>query len=81
MESKIKRVVEEYGVESDNVIDLINKTDKRRANYYNYYTWMKWGLAENYHLALRTDCVGIDGAVATLAQFIEAQNALTDEND
>ena len=75
MESKIRRVVEDYGVESDNVVELINKTDKRRANYYNYYTGMKWGRAENYHLALRTDCIGIDGAVETLIRFIEAKNA------
>ena len=75
MESKVRRVVEDYGVESDNVVELINKTDKRRANYYNYYTGMKWGQAENYHLALRTDCIGIDGAVETLIRFIEAKNA------
>ena len=75
MESKIRRVVEDYGVESDNVVELINKTDKRRANYYNYYTGMKWGRAENYHLALRTDCIGIDGAVETLIRFIESKNA------
>ena len=75
MESKVRRVVEDYGVESDNVVELINKTDKRRANYYNYYTGMKWGRAENYHLALRTDCLGIDGAVDTLVHFIEARNA------
>ena len=78
MESKVKRLIEEYGVESDDVVDLINKTDKRRANYYNYYTGMKWGRAENYHLALRTDCVGIEGAVETLIQFVEAKNALED---
>ena len=75
MESKVRRVVEDYGVESDNVVELINKTDKRRANYYNYYTGMKWGRAENYHLALRTDYIGIDGAVETLIRFIEAKNA------
>ena len=36
---------------------------------------MKWGRAENYHLALRTDYIGIDGAVETLIRFIEAKNA------
>ena len=72
MESKIRRVVEEYHVESDNIVDLINKTDKKRATYYNYYTGMKWGRAENYHLSLRTDCVGIDGAVETIIRFVES---------
>ena len=75
---QLKSIEQTYGVESDDVVDLINKTDKRRANYYNYYTGMKWGRAENYHLALRTDCVGIEGAVETLIQFVEAKNALED---
>ena len=75
MASKVRRVTEDYGVTDDNVVDLINKTDKRRANYYNYYTGMKWGRAENYHLALRSDAVGIDGAVETIIRFIEAKNA------
>lgn len=75
MASKVRRVTEDYGVTDDNVVDLINKTDKRRANYYNYYTGMKWGRAENYHLALRSDAVGIDGAVETIIRFVEAKNA------
>ena len=75
MASKVRRVTEDYGVTDDNVVDLINKTDKRRANYYNYYTGTKWGRAENYHLALRSDAVGIDGAVETIIRFVEAKNA------
>lgn len=31
---------------------LIEKEDKRRASYYNYYTEYRWGAAEHYDLCL-----------------------------
>ena len=34
---------------------IVLKTDKRRANYYNYYTGKKWGKLENYDISLATD--------------------------
>ena len=70
MESKIRRVVEDYGVESDNVVELINKTDKRRANYYNYYTGQKWGRLENFDLTVDSSKLGIDGTAEFIAQFV-----------
>ena len=75
MDVRIARVAKRQNLTPEKARQLILKTDKRRANYYNYYTGMKWGRAENYHLALRTDCIGIDGAVETLIRFIEAKNA------
>ncbi len=30
------------------------KTDKRRASYYNYYTQLKWGDLKNFDLALNS---------------------------
>ena len=70
MESKVRRVVEDYGVESDNVVELINKTDKRRANYYNYYTGQKWGRLENFDLTVDSSKLGIDGTAEFIAQFV-----------
>ena len=75
MDVRIQRVAKRQNITPEKARSLIIKTDKRRANYYNYYTGMKWGRAENYHLALRTDYIGIDGAVETLIRFIEAKNA------
>ena len=43
--------------------DMVVKTDKRRANYYNYYTGKKWGKIENYDLVINSSRTGIDGAV------------------
>ena len=65
LEVRIKRVTEEYGVkgDDDDVEDIVVKTDKRRANYYNYISGKKWSAAENYHLALDSERLGIAGCV------------------
>ena len=52
--------------------DLIVKTDKRRANYYNYYTGGKWSKIENYDLVVATDKIGIDGAVKMIKMYMTA---------
>lgn len=48
------------------VIDAINKTDKRRSSYYNFYTGNKWGKFDNYDIAINSSTLGIDGAVAVI---------------
>ena len=56
--------------------DEIDKTDRNRAAYYNYYTQNRWGDAHNYDLALnaalgREACVKmiLDAAAAKDAQL------------
>lgn len=74
MENKIRRAVEEYDLPKEGIVEYITKTDKKRATYYNYYTGLKWGRAENYHLTLRTDTVGLDAAVETIKAFVNAHH-------
>ena len=51
--------------------DLIQKTDKKRASYYNYYSSKKWGEAKSYDLCIDSGLVGIDGAIDIILKFIE----------
>jgi len=77
MPQKRRRILERYDIEKNKVEDFIRKTDKRRANYYNYYTDMKWGEAKNYDLCINSSKTGIDGAVELMEAFIrisEGQN-------
>lgn len=55
-------------IKSSQIIDVINKTDKRRASYYNFYTGSKWGRYDNYDMAINSSTLGIDGT----AQLIYA---------
>ena len=43
--------------------------DKRRAAYHRFYTNMKWGHAQNYHICLDSGKLGIDTCVAILKQL------------
>ena len=42
--------------------------DKRRATYHRFYTNMKWGRAQNYHLTLDSGVPGIDKCVELIAE-------------
>lgn len=53
--------------------DMVIKTDKRRANYYNYYTGQKWGKIENYDLVINSSKCGIDGAVKVIKAMLDAE--------
>ncbi len=71
--SKKKRILERYDIEKDKAFDFIKKTDKNRANYYNYYSDMKWGEASNYDLCINSSILGIDETVKFLKSFVEAK--------
>lgn len=71
IDSRIKRVIEEYGVSPEKVEEVIKKTDKKRESYYNFYTGKKWGLMENYDITINSSFSGIDGAVRVIADLVK----------
>lgn len=71
MKDRMERAVKEYGVAAEKAEDVIRKTDKKRANFYNYYSGQKWGEAKNYHLSLNSSLLGIKGSVSALAAVLE----------
>lgn len=66
-----RRAVKLYHMPEGKAEEEILKIDKRRANYYNYHASEKWGRAENYHLSIKSDYVGIDNAVKCILSFLE----------
>lgn len=49
------------------VIDAINKTDRRRGSYYNFYTGNKWGKFVHYDLIVNSSTLGIEGSAHMIA--------------
>lgn len=70
-EDRSKRLMDRYKLEEKDAVDLMNKTDKKRASYYNYYSSKKWGHAESYDLCINSSCLGIDGTVKLIIQAVE----------
>ena len=66
---RIKRVAHDLGVSESKAKDMVNRTDKERASYYNFYTNKKWGDSRSYDLSLNSEKLGIDGCVDMLIRY------------
>ncbi len=66
--NKIKNA-EKYSREE--MEDLLEKSDNRRASYYNYFTYKKWGAASSYDLCLNSSLIGIEGCVNIIKGIIK----------
>lgn len=71
MDMKIERIKKLYDLSDSKAAELIQKTDKRRASYYNYYSNKKWGEAKSYDLCIDSSELGIDGAIELIMKYIE----------
>ena len=66
------RVAERHPeLKSGQIIDVINKTDKRRSSYYNFYTGNKWGKYDNYDIAINSSTLGIEGTAKLICACAE----------
>lgn len=50
---------------------MIKKSDRQRANYYNFYADSDWGAADTYDLAINSGKLGIEKSVDVLAAMCE----------
>lgn len=78
LEHRQERVKERHPeIKSSQIIDIINKTDRRRSSYYNFYTGNKWGKYDNYDIAINSSTLGVEGTAHMIAgcarQLIEQE--------
>lgn len=69
LEKRAKRIVEQYGEQTDSPQKRLKDKDKRRASYYQFYTDMKWGDVRNYHIALNSGVLGFEKCVEILCNL------------
>lgn len=74
-EARIARVMERHNVPRDEAEDMIRKNDKRRVNYYNFYTGRKWGKFDNYHMSVDSTLLGVDGTAKMIADIVKIYQA------
>ncbi len=70
-EAKVKRVMDRFNITEGKALEMINKKDKQRQSYYNYYSSKKWGMADTYDLCINSSVLGIDGTVKLITQYVE----------
>lgn len=67
---RVHRAIHSYHQDAHGAEAMVIKTDKRRANYYNYFTGGKWGKAENYDLILNTSRMDLDKIVEVIKTYV-----------
>lgn len=61
MDKRISRICERLNVDNARAEEIINKTDKQRASYYNHYTAKKWGYINSYDVCVNSSLLGVVG--------------------
>ena len=69
MEKRAQRIVQEYGEREESPEQRLRDKDKRRAAYHRFYTDMKWGHSQNYHICLDSGTLGIDKCAELIVQL------------
>ena len=52
------------------IIKKIEKTDKERADYYEYYTGRKWNDASNYDMCLNTQSMTYETCIEMVKAYL-----------
>ncbi len=71
LKSRISRIMEKEGLNAASAESRIIKTDKKRANYYNFYTNREWGDLNNYELCIDSTVLGKEKTAEFIFEFIK----------
>ena len=80
LQSRIRRIARLYDLTDAKAKDVIVKTDKKRASYYNYYTNKKWSDAESYELCLTSSELGIEGTAQAIIDYVNLKEKIGKES-
>lgn len=73
LDNRKERIEHIYKEADEKALSKIEKTDKKRASYYKYYTGQNFGEAKNYDICLNSSLLGIERCVE-IVQSIYMQN-------
>ena len=74
-EEKINRGITYYGLEPNKAASIINKKNKKRRSYYNFYTDKDWGNPSSYDLCINSKN-GIETAVEAICAYTKRRFGL-----
>ena len=72
---RARRVAEYEHITAEKAKDIVTKADKKRANFYNFQTEHRWGVAASYDLCVSTSDFGIDNAVKLIETYVQMKHA------
>ena len=67
---RIELVSKVKNLDADHARKLIEQVESGRAQYYNYYTGKKWGVAESYDFCIDASILGLEETEKLIAEYI-----------
>lgn len=71
MNVRAARVARRQNISEEKARQVIAKTDKRRAAYYEYYSARRWGAVESYDFCMDSSVLGLGGTVELIRAMVE----------
>lgn len=69
LNARIERISSRLGLEPERARKLIEKTDRSRREYYDFFTQGHWGVASNYDLCIDSSVLGIEQTALAIVDF------------
>ena len=70
-DDRIKRIMRKDGLSEEQAKEKMERGDKRRRSYHDYYATTHWGEAHSYDLCINSSLMGIEGTVELLYSLIK----------
>lgn len=75
IDSRMHRIVHIYQEADEKALDHIQRIDKKREQYYNFYSGQKFGDATNYDICLDSSVIGIDKCIEILKDVYDLKSS------
>lgn len=79
-DDRIERIMRSHGAKSPKEAqEMMRKTDKKRASYYDFYTDKTWGAASTYDLCIDSSVLGIEKTAEVIRDYVAQRIAAATE--
>ena len=68
---KVKRIMELFKLSEKDAVKKMERHDKKRRAYHDYFSSTKWGEIRSYDLCVNSSKLGIDGTVNFIYEYIQ----------
>lgn len=74
MEDRVRRIQTcgDYEITGKTPQAALEKMDKQRSTYYNYYTGKVWGKCDHYDLCINSGRLGVNNSVNILTEYVQS---------
>lgn len=70
LKDRVARVAKLQNISESEAEAFIAQNEKRRSEYYNYYTYKQWGAASSYNMCLNTSVLGIEKTIDIIEDVV-----------